>query len=69
MNKHDLAADLKYPYDVALPQWWWDRAYEVTGENPVDYAIVWGYPRGTLYGEPVALDDAAEAFLAKVDDA
>ena len=66
MNKDDMgrAFGLK-AFDTALPQDWWDAAHAVSGENPIDYAIVWCYDDSN-YGYPVALDARSAKFLAFV---
>ena len=51
-----------HDYDTALPQDWWDHAHEKTGENPVDYNIVWCH-KDSLLGFPLALDWKAARFL------
>jgi hypothetical protein len=54
-------------YDTALPQPWWDRFRQVTGEPP--QGIVWCYDRLTAFGEPIALTTDAQQLLDKFNRA
>ena len=66
MNKDTLAKRMGLnTYDTALPQDWWDKCHAVSGENPIDYAIVWCYD-DSLMGYPVALDARSAKYLSFV---
>ena len=65
-SKGELAK-LVYPdttYDTALPQDW-VNAVTKQGFDPRP-VVVWGYPKGSIFGMPLPLTVEAEAELERV---
>lgn len=54
-------------FDTALPQGWWDRFYQETGENPCGH-FVWSYDKATWLGAPEPVTEHGDALLAAHPD-
>lgn len=56
-------------YDCALPQFWLDRAVEITLADyyQVLSSFVWAYDKGQAFGHPHPLTVQAYAWLNKID--
>jgi hypothetical protein len=53
-------------FDTSLPQGWYDRFTKVMGINPFG-RFVWGYPEGSLFGEPLPLTQEAADWLVEFE--
>jgi len=53
-------------YDWAYPHPWWKQFKADTGFDHCNGEIVWGYGKGFVFGQPVALTPRAKEALEKV---
>jgi hypothetical protein len=51
-------------FDSALPQAWYDRATDLTGENPSGH-VVWCYD-ASLLGYPRAVDEEGDRIVGRM---